>query len=149
LDYELELGLVIGAGNDIGTSIPIAKAERHVFGVCLVNDWSARDIQGWEYQPLGPFLSKNFATTISPWLVTLEALAPFRKPWTRPEGDPQPLPYLDSEAVRREGALDIRVSVAIETEQMRSTRSEAILAQTSYRHAYWTFAQLVAHHSVN
>jgi fumarylacetoacetase len=150
LDYELELGLLIGAGNDIGMSIPIAEAERHVFGVCLLNDWSARDIQGWEYQPLGPFLSKNFATTISPWVVTLEALAPFRMPWTRPAGDPKPLAYLDDEAVRREGALDIRVSVSIQSEMMRATGGgEALLARTSYRHAYWTFAQLVAHHSVN
>ena len=96
LDFELELGIVIGPGNALGEPIPIAQAEEHVFGLALFNDWSARDVQAWEYQPLGPFLSKNFASTLSPWVVTLEALAPFRQPFTRPEGDPAPLPYLDS-----------------------------------------------------
>jgi fumarylacetoacetase len=96
MDYELELGVYIGTGNELGSPISINDAESHVFGLCLLNDWSARDIQAWEYQPLGPFLAKNFASTISPWIVTLEALVPFRVPFVRPEGDPQPLPYLDS-----------------------------------------------------
>jgi fumarylacetoacetase len=115
LDYELELGIFVGAGSPIGTGIPIDEADDHIFGVCLVNDWSARDIQAWEYQPLGPFLSKNFATTISPWIVTLEALAPFRTALTRPAGDPRPLPYLSSPRVLDEGAVDIRLEVSIET----------------------------------
>ncbi|HTP98050.1 MAG TPA: fumarylacetoacetase [Casimicrobiaceae bacterium] len=150
LDYELELGVFIGTGNAVGTSIPIADADEHIFGVCLLNDWSARDIQAWEYQPLGPFLSKNFATTISPWIVTLEALAPFRTALTRPEGDPKPLPYLASAQVAREGALDIRLSVAIETSKMRVTaRPPVVVARTSYRHAYWAMSQLVTHHTVN
>jgi fumarylacetoacetase len=130
--------------------IPIAAAERHLFGLCLLNDWSARDIQGWEYQPLGPFLSKNFATTVSPWIVTLEALAPYRVPWTRPPVDPQPLPYLDSPALRQNGAFDIRLEVRLETERMRETGSApARLAHTSFRHAYWTIAQMAAHHTIN
>jgi fumarylacetoacetase len=101
LDYELELGVFIGRGNALGTPIAIESAESNVFGLCLLNDWSARDLQAWEYQPLGPFLGKNFATTISPWIVTLEALEPYRVPWTRPAADPQPLPYLDSPQLRR------------------------------------------------
>jgi fumarylacetoacetase len=150
LDYELELGIFIGTGNAPGTCIPLAEAESHVFGVCLLNDWSARDIQAWEYQPLGPFLAKNFATTISPWIVTLEALAPYRVAWDRPMADPQPLPYLDSEAMRREGALDIRLEVLIETPRMRAEqRAAASLCATSYRHAYWNVAQMVTHHTVN
>jgi len=150
LDYELELGVFIGAGNAIGSPIPIAEADDHVFGVCLLNDWSARDIQAWEYQPLGPFLAKNFATTISPWIVTLEALAPFRTAWTRPQGDPPPLPYLAGAEVASEGAFDIRLSVAIETAKMRDGgRPPVVVARTSYRHAYWAMSQLVAHHTVN
>jgi fumarylacetoacetase len=150
LDYELELGVFVGVGNELGSRIAIEDAESHVFGVCLLNDWSARDIQSWEYQPLGPFLAKNFATTISPWIVTLEALAPFREAWTRADSDPQPLPYLDSEAVRREGAFDIRLEVQLETERIRASGAPASsLASTSYRHAYWTIAQLVTHHTVN
>jgi fumarylacetoacetase len=150
LDYELELGVFIGAGNAIGSAISIAEADDHIFGVCLLNDWSARDIQAWEYQPLGPFLAKNFATTISPWIVTLEALAPFRTAWTRPEGDPPPLPYLASAQVASEGALDIRLSVAIETAKMRGTgQPPVVIARTSYQHAYWAMSQLVAHHTVN
>src|SRR5207249_8371118 len=101
------LGVYIGPGNDPGSRIPMGEAEAHIFGLCLLNDWSARDIQAWEYQPLGPFLSKNFASTISPWIVALEALAPYRVPWVRPDGDPQPLPYLDSAQTRERGALDI------------------------------------------
>ncbi|MBM3931104.1 MAG: fumarylacetoacetase, partial [Sphingomonadales bacterium] len=109
LDFELELGIFVGTGNLLGTSIPMAEAEQHVFGVCLLNDWSARDIQGWEYQPLGPFLSKSFATSISPWIVTLEALAPYRLPFTRDANEPQPLPYLDGEHNRALGAFDIQL----------------------------------------
>ncbi len=150
LDYELELGIFVGAGNPAGEPIPIAHAENHVFGLCLLNDWSARDIQGWEYQPLGPFLAKNFATTISPWIVTLEALAPFRLPFTRPADDPQPLPYLQSGANQAHGALDLQLQVLLQTEAMRAQGQPAArLTQTSYRHAYWTMAQLVTHHTVN
>jgi fumarylacetoacetase len=150
LDYELELGIFVGAGNDSGRPVPIDEAESHVFGLCLLNDWSARDIQAWEYQPLGPFLSKNFATTISPWIVTLEALAPYRRPFVRPAGDPAPLPYLASAANGEQGAIDIELEVLLETESMRrSGAGSARLSATSYRHAYWTVAQLLAHHTVN
>jgi fumarylacetoacetase len=150
LDYELELGVFIGPGNAPGSRIPIAGAEEHVFGLCLLNDWSARDVQAWEYQPLGPFLAKNFATTISPWIVTLEALAPYRLPWTRPADDPQPLPYLESKDNRAAGAFDIQLQVLIETAKMRAAGlAPACLSQTSFRHAYWSIAQMVAHHTVN
>jgi fumarylacetoacetase len=150
LDYELEIGIFVGPGNPDGEPIPIDEAESHVFGVCLLNDWSARDIQAWEYQPLGPFLSKNFATTISPWIVTLEALAPFRLPFTRPADDPQPLPYLQSTGNSLLGALDLQLEVLLQSEPMRAVGIEAArLTHTSYRHAYWTMAQLVAHHTVN
>ncbi|WP_029525802.1 fumarylacetoacetase [Polaromonas glacialis] len=150
LDIELELGIFVGSGNALGESVPMAQAENHVFGLCLLNDWSARDIQAWEYQPLGPFLSKNFATTISPWIVTLEALAPYRVPFTRPEGDPQPLPYLDSETNRQQGSLDIELQVGLLTPQMRDAgQGDATICRTSYRHAYWTVAQMVTHHTVN
>src|SRR5579862_1559842 len=115
LDYELEMGLFIGKGNALARPIPIADAESHIFGLCLLNDWSARDIQAWEYQPLGPFLAKSFATTISPWIVTLEALAPFRLPWTRPAGEPPPLAYLDDEPVRRAGGFDLSFEVWLNT----------------------------------
>ena len=115
LDYELELGVLVGRGNADGTPLTMAQAEDDWFGLVLLNDWSARDIQGWEYQPLGPFLSKNFGTTISPWVVTLEALAPFRQPFARPEGDPQPLPHLDSDANRAHGAIDIALEVWLHT----------------------------------
>src|SRR6185437_14434300 len=113
LDFELEVGIFIGTGNGLGRPIPIARAEEHVFGLCLLNDWSARDVQAWEYQPLGPFLAKSFATTLSPWVVTLAALAPFRLPWSRPAQDPQPLAYLECEELRASGALDINLEVAI------------------------------------
>jgi fumarylacetoacetase len=149
LDIELELGIFVGTANSLGEAIPITHAEEHVFGLCLLNDWSARDIQAWEYQPLGPFLAKNFATSVSPWVVTLEALAPFRVPFSRPAEDPQPLPYLDSPANRECGAMDIRLEVALQTPRMRETGQEAAsICQTSYRHAYWTVAQLITHHSV-
>jgi fumarylacetoacetase len=150
LDIELELGIFIGPGNAQGEPVPMAEAEDHVFGICLFNDWSARDIQAWEYQPLGPFLSKSFASTISPWVVTLEALAPYRVPFERPEGDPQPLPYLDSEANRREGSLDIQLQVDLLTPRLREAGgAAATICRTSYRHAYWTVAQMVAHHTIN
>lgn len=150
LDIELELGIFIGAGNALGEPIPIAEADDHVFGICLLNDWSARDIQGWEYQPLGPFLSKNFATTISPWIVTLEALTPYRVAFRRPADDPQPLPYLDCERNRREGAFDIQLQVGLQTAKMRETgQHETTICRTNYCHAYWTVAQMLAHHTVN
>ncbi|MBV8045583.1 MAG: fumarylacetoacetase [Paludibacterium sp.] len=150
LDYELEVGIFIGAGNALGTSIALDDAEAHVFGLCLLNDWSARDIQAWEYQPLGPFLAKSFATTISPWIVTLEALAPYRAAWTRPAEDPQPLPYLESVAQRRMGAFDIQLEVWLQTERMRREgQTGERLSHTSFRHAYWSVAQMVAHHTVN
>ncbi|MBY4678147.1 fumarylacetoacetase [Marinobacterium arenosum] len=150
LDYELEIGIYIGAGNELGEPIALDAADDHVFGLCLFNDWSARDIQAWEYQPLGPFLAKNFASTVSPWIVTTEALAPYRVEWTRDAADPQPLPYLDSAATRSEGAIDIQLEVLLETEQMRNAGSEpAKLSESSFRHSYWTVSQMVAHHTVN
>jgi len=151
LDYELELGFFAGAGNALGEPIGIGEAEQHLFGVCLLNDWSARDVQSWEYQPLGPFLSKNFATTVSPWIVTIEALAPFRAPFVRPAGDPQPLPYLDSPANREHGALDIVLDVELQTAKMREAGAVAVrLTRSSTRQAaYWTAAQLIAHHTIN
>jgi len=150
MDYELELGIFIGVGNEAGSPIALTEADRHVFGFCLLNDWSARDIQAWEYQPLGPFLSKNFATTLSPWIVTAEALAPYRGPWQRTAADPQPLAYLDSDENREAGAIDIRLEVRLETESMRRQGDAAsLLSRTSFRHSYWTVGQMVAHHTVN
>lgn len=151
LDYELELGFYIGQGNALGQPIGIEQAEQHLFGVGLFNDWSARDIQGWEYQPLGPFLSKNFASTVSPWIVTLEALAPFRSPFTRPAGDPQPLPYLDGAANRASGQIDITLEVYLQTAKMREAGQPAVRLTHGRlpEAAYWTAAQLVAHHTVN
>ncbi len=150
LDYEFEVGIYIGRGNALGQRVTIEEAERHVFGLCLLNDWSARDIQAWEYQPLGPFLAKSFATTVSPWIVTLEALAPYRMAWTRPEEDPQPLPYLDSAANRATGAIDLQLEAWLESEKMRIAKQHPErLSRTSFKHAYWTLAQLVAHHTVN
>ena len=151
LDYELELGFFAGAGNTLGEPIPIEEAEQHLFGVALFNDWSARDIQAWEYQPLGPFLSKSFASTVSPWIVTMEALAPFRAPFERPAGDPQPLPYLDTPANREHGALDITLEVWLQTAKMREAGAPAVrLTKGNAREAaYWTAAQLITHHTVN
>ncbi len=149
LDYELELGIWIGPGNKLGEPIPIAEAGAHVGGFCLLNDWSARDIQGWEYQPLGPFLGKNFCTTISPWIVTPEALAPFRiaQP-PRPEGDPAPLAYLWDAADQRGGGLDIDLEVLLLTPGLREQGLVAHrLTRSSARHLYWTVAQMVAHHT--
>ncbi|MBS0420769.1 MAG: fumarylacetoacetase [Proteobacteria bacterium] len=150
LDYELEVGVFIGTGNALGAPIGIDDAERNVFGLCLLNDWSARDVQAWEYQPLGPFLAKNFATTISPWIVTLEALAPYRTAWTRSAGDPQPLAYLDSPRLRQSGGLDMQLEAAIETQQMRAAgQAPQRLSRSNFKHSYWSIAQLVAHHTVN
>lgn len=150
LDYELELGVFIGPGNAPGSRIDMADAESHVFGLCLLNDWSARDLQAWEYQPLGPFLGKNFATTISPWIVTLEALEPYRVAWERPASDPQPLPYLDSPAMRSAGSIDVQLEVYLESETMRrDARAPSRLSRSSFKHSYWSISQMVAHHSVN
>jgi fumarylacetoacetase len=150
MDYELEMGIFIGSGNALGSRISMDAAESHVFGLCLLNDWSARDIQAWEYQPLGPFLAKNFATTISPWIVTMEALAPYRLASMRDADDPQPLPYLDSVSNRNQGALDVQLEVLIDTTQMRAqSLPPQRICLTNYRHAYWTIAQLVTHHTVN
>jgi fumarylacetoacetase len=151
LDYELELGFFVGRGNALGEPIAISEAEAHLFGVTLLNDWSARDLQAWEYQPLGPFLSKNFASTLSPWIVTMDALAPFRAKFERPAGDPQPLPYLDAPSNRESGALDITLEVLLQTAKMRAAgESPARLTRgNTTEAAYWTAAQLVAHHTVN
>lgn len=150
MDIELEMGIFVGQSNALGEPVSIGEAEDHVFGLCLLNDWSARDIQPWEYQPLGPFLSKNFASTLSPWVVTLEALAPYRVAFARPEGDPQPLPYMDSAHNREAGAFDIALAVDLQTSKMRAAGEKAVqITQSNHRHAYWTVAQLVAHHTVN
>ncbi|SHG76266.1 fumarylacetoacetase [Ferrimonas marina] len=150
LDYELELGIIIGKGNPLGQPIAIEQAEQHVFGVCVFNDWSARDIQAWEYQPLGPFLSKSFASTVSPWIVTLEALVPFRAGFVRDASDPQPLPYLDSDHNRQAGALDIQLECLLQTGAMAERGESATrLSTSSFRHSYWTVAQMVTHHTVN
>ena len=150
LDYELEVGLVIGRHNLQGEPISITEAESHLFGVALFNDWSARDIQAWEYQPLGPFQSKNFASTLSPWIVTMEALAPFRTAFTRPAGDPQPLSYLDSPANREHGAIDMQLEVWIQNPAMLAARHAGDrLSWSNFTDGYWTAAQLVTHHTVN
>jgi fumarylacetoacetase len=150
LDYELEMGLFIGQGNPLGQPIPIGEAAQHIFGFCLLNDWSARDIQSWEYQPLGPFLGKSFATTISPWVVTMEALAPYRVPAAeRAPGDPGPLPYLQSTSADRD-AIDIRLEVYLESAQMRQAGMGTLLmSRGNLRDLYWTPAQLVTHHAGN
>jgi fumarylacetoacetase len=151
LDYELELGVFAGFGNELGHPIPINAAEEHEFGVCLVNDWSARDIQAWEYQPLGPFLSKNFATTISPWIVTMEALAPFRAPaFKRPQGDPAPLPYLTDEDDQQHGGIDLTLEVFLATRKMRENDAAPHrLSRGNFQHMYWTLQQIVTHHTSN
>ena len=152
LDYELELGIFIGRGNELGEPVPIGDAGEHIAGYCLLNDWSARDLQAWEYQPLGPFLAKNFLTSISPWVVTPEALAPFRKPMPpRPAGDPDPLPYLSNDGDKAGGGLGIELEVTILTARMREagdgpfvlSRGEAAAAM------YWSAAQIVTHHASN
>ena len=150
LDYECEVGAFIGRGTAMGETIAIDAADEHLFGLALVNDWSARDVQSWEYQPLGPFLAKNFATTVSPWVVTLDALAPFRAPaFARAEGDPAPLPYLSGDANEAAGGVSITLEVRLQTAAMRA-RGEAPVAvsRTSFTHMYWTLAQLVTHHAM-
>ncbi|MEO8454236.1 MAG: fumarylacetoacetase [Sphingomicrobium sp.] len=152
LDYELELGLWIGRGNELGHPIPIGEASQHIAGLCLLNDWSARDIQAWEYQPLGPFLAKNFLTSVSPWVVSPQALALFHKAMPpRPPGDPQPLPYLDDPTDREDGALAIQLEVTLSTERMRAEGvPPQVLSRGSADSAmYWSAAQIVAHHSSN
>lgn len=150
LDYELELGIFVGTGNAQGERIELADADSHVFGLCILNDWSARDIQAWEYQPLGPFLSKNFASTISPWIVTMEALEPFRTQWNRGAGEPQPMPYLSSDANRAMGAYDVQMQVLMTTEQSRAASTPPVqLSSSNFRDAYWNVAQLITHHTVN
>ena len=151
LDIELELGIFIGQPNAQGVPVSMRESEQHVFGITLFNDWSARDIQAWEYQPLGPFLSKNFASTVSPWMVTMEALEPFRQPFSRPEGDPDPLPYLDSADNRTRGAIAIQMEVVLQTARMaREGHAGDVISRSNFAEAaYWTVAQLVAHHTVN
>lgn len=150
MDYEMEVGIFVGKGNSLGDAIKIDHAEQAVFGLCLLNDWSARDMQAWEYQPLGPFLAKNFASTISPWVVTLEALAPYRHSWSRDAADPQPLPYLENSDLRTQGAFDVELEVLIQTAKMRADGLPAQrLSLSNFRHSYWTVAQLITHHTVN
>ncbi|HKA81870.1 MAG TPA: fumarylacetoacetase [Xanthobacteraceae bacterium] len=151
LDFELELGVWIGPGNTLGRPIAIGDASSHIAGFCLLNDWSARDVQGWEYQPLGPFLGKSFFTSISPWVVTPEALAPFRIAQAkRPAGDPEPLPYLSDASDQADGGLDIGLEVFLLTAGLRAKGLPAHrLAASNARHLYWTVAQLVAHHTCN
>lgn len=151
LDYELELGAVVGPGNPGGESIPLAAAAGHLFGVVLLNDWSARDLQSWEYQPLGPFLAKNFTTTISPWVVTMEALAPFRVPaFVRPSDDPAPLPYLTDPTDTAQGGLDLTLEVCLLTEKMRATGAAPHrVSSGNFQQMYWTLAQLLTHHASN
>ncbi len=150
LDYELELGLWVGVGNEAGQPLTMDQAEAQLFGISLLNDWSARDMQSWEYQPLGPFLAKSFATSISPWLVSFDALAPFRRPLLRPAGDPAPLPHLDSDFNRACGAVDITLEVWLQTAAMRARQQAAVrLSQSNALDAYWTPAQLLAHQASN
>ena len=147
LDFELELGFVIGPGNALGKPVPVSKALDHVFGVTLFNDWSARDIQAWEYQPLGPFLGKSFASTMSPWIVTLEALEPFRcRAFARSADQPAPLPYLSDERDQENGNFDIHLEAHLRTPKMRRPHC---LSRSNFRHSYWTPAQIVAHQASN
>jgi fumarylacetoacetase len=149
LDYEMEVGFFVGTGNTLGVPVPVAEAEARLFGLCLVNDWSARDVQSWEYQPLGPFLAKNFATTVSPWVVTLDALAPFRAPAAaRPAGDPAPLPYLTGSGDQARGAFDVTVEVWLTSARMRREGVAAVrLSHGRVADLYWTPAQMLAHHT--
>ncbi len=151
LDYEVEVGAFVGPGNALGSPVALADAPSRLFGLCLVNDWSARDVQAWEYQPLGPFLGKSFATTVSPWVVTLDALEPFRVPAAaRPHGDPAPLPYLDGEEDRARGGFDITVEAWLLTARMRESAAPPVrLSRGSFGGMYWTFAQMIAHHTMN
>ena len=149
LDYELEMGFFIGPGNAMGQPVQLGEAEQHIFGMCLLNDWSARDHQFWEMAPLGPFLGKNFCTSISPWIVTMDALAPYRVPFDRPAGDPQPLAYLDGAANRAGGGVDVQLTVGIESAQHRAQGLPAAeVSRTSFRHQYWTIAQMLTQHTV-
>jgi fumarylacetoacetase len=150
MDYELEVGMFVGPGNALGEPIPLGEAEAHIFGLCLLNDWSARDIQSWEYQPLGPFLAKSFATTISPWVVPLEALAPYRVPIAdRPHGDPQPLPYLAAKDSAQAG-IDLILEVLIQSKKMRKQRIPAVqLSKGNLCDLYWSLGQLLTHHASN
>ena len=149
MDYELEVGAIVGAGNALGEVIPLAEAERHLAGLVLVNDWSARDLQAWEYQPLGPFLAKNFATTVSPWIVTLAALEPYRVAWRgRAADEPAPQPYLTDAADQARGAYDITLEVWLRTARMRETGAPAErLSRGRFAGMYWTFGQMLAHHA--
>lgn len=151
LDYELEMGIFIGQGNELGEAIHIKDANEHFFGMCILNDWSARDIQAWEYQPLGPFLAKNFASSISPWIVTKEALEPFKKAWTRNADEAQPLPYLEDQNNRSSGAYNIELETLLQTPKMKEAGIEPIRIMRSNfsEAAYWTIAQLITHHSSN
>ena len=151
LDYEMEVGFYVGKCNDLGETIPIDEAEEHIFGLSLVNDWSARDVQAWEYQPLGPFLAKSFATTVSPFVLTLEALAPFRIPaFERDENDPQPLDYLSSEENRKSGGFDVNLEVYLQTEKMRDENVEPfLLSRSNMKDLYWTIGQMLTHHASN
>lgn len=151
LDYEMEVGIFVGQGNRLGEPVAIQRAEDHIFGLCLVNDWSARDVQAWESQPLGPFLAKSFTTTVSPWVVTLEALAPFRVPsFGRDAGDPQPLPYLFSEEDRQHGGIDLTVEVYLRSALMRQQGcGPALLSRGNFRDMYWTIAQMLTHQTSN
>jgi fumarylacetoacetase len=147
LDYEVELGFVVGPGNRLGQPISVRNSLNHIFGVVLLNDWSARDLQAWEYQPLGPFLAKSFATTISPWIVTLEALEPYRCPaFARAPGDPKPLPYLFDEADQAEGGYAIEIEMHLRTERMKSP---VRLSRGNFHDSYWTLAQIVSHQTSN
>lgn len=151
LDYELEMGCFVADGNDLGQPVPIHEAEEYIFGLCLLNDWSARDMQAWEYQPLGPFLSKNFATSISPWVVTLDALQPFRVPaFQREAGDPDPLPYLNSADDRLRGGFDVVLEAWLSSKLMRDEKLAPImLSRGNMRDLYWTLAQMLTHHASN
>jgi fumarylacetoacetase len=151
LDYEAEMGCFVARGNSLGETVPIEAAEDHIFGLALVNDWSARDIQSWEYQPLGPFLSKSFATSISPWVITLEALEPYRIPaFRRPPGDPEPLPYLDAPEVRSRGGIDAVVEVYLSTESMRRAgQPHFLVSRSRLADLYWTMGQMLTHHASN
>lgn len=151
MDYESEVGFLVAEGNELGSTISIADAEDKIFGMVLVNDWSARDLQKWEYQPLGPFLAKSFATTIAPWVVTMEALAPFRcEAFSRPEGDPKPLDYLTDERNEKSGGVDIRLEAFLTTSKMREQSAAPFrLSKTTFTNVYWTIAQMLAHHSSN
>jgi fumarylacetoacetase len=151
LDYEAEMGCFVGPGNPLGQPVPLEKAEDHLFGLSLVNDWSARDIQTWEYQPLGPFLAKSFATTVSPWIVTFEALEPYRVPaFQRPAGDPDPLPYLASNENRSSGGIDVMVDVFLSSARMRAAnRLPVRVSHSRLANLYWTMAQMFTHHTSN